>query len=88
MAASGVHDKDCQLRLKRGPESQSQVYGDLAHVTGDFWLAYISLGFFNVTQACLRTEFRMDTSGTVAAIGIDVRFEGENIPLVWFDKVK
>lgn len=88
MAAVGVQDNDCQLRLKRGPESQSQVYGDLVHATGDFWLTYISLVFLNVTQACLRTEFRVNPSGAVAAIGVDVRLEGEDIPLVWFDKVE
>lgn len=86
-ASSRVQDKECQLRLKRGTESELQIYGDLSHITGDFWLSYISLSFLNVIQGCLRTEFRMDPSGTVAAVGIDARLEGENVPLVWFDKV-
>lgn len=86
-ASPGVQDTECQLRLKRGTESQSQFYGNLTHITGDFWLTYIALSFLDVAQGCLRTEFRLDPSGTVAAVGIDARLEGENIPLVWFDRV-
>lgn len=86
-AFAGVQEKICQLRLKRGPESQKQIHGDLTHITGDYWVTYVSPVFINVTEGCLRTEFRMDPSGTVAAVGIDARLEGETVPLVWFSKI-
>lgn len=81
-------DGSCQLHLKRNPDSQLQLNGNLTRKTGDFWLSYISLESLDVALACVRTEFRVDASGEVAAIGVDVRMEDENSQLVWFDRVE
>lgn len=84
----GTQDEGCQLLLARDPNSQLQFHGNLTHKTGDFWLSYIFHESLDVAMACLRTQFRVDASGTVASIGIDVRLEEEDTPLVWFDRVK
>lgn len=84
---SSAQDEGCQLRLARGPESQVPFHGKLSHKTGDYWLSYLYEDWFDMVQDCVRTQFRVDASGTVNSIGIDIRMEGESIPLVWFDRV-
>lgn len=85
--SSAANSQECQLVLARGPESQEQLGGNLEHKTGDFWLTYL---FFpeipDVVQGCSRTQFRVDSSGSVTHIGIDLRMEEDNAPLVWFEK--
>lgn len=78
----------CRLRMSRGPESQLSLAGNLEHKTGDFWLA---LAFFEhvpeVIQGCIRVQFRVDSRGIVTHVGADLRMEGEDGPLVWFERV-
>lgn len=79
----------CGLRMSRGPESQLKLTADLQHKTGDFWLAY---AFFEdvpeVVQGCLRAQFRVDSRGIVTHVAADLRLEGEDGPLVWFERVR
>ena len=74
--------------MSRGPESQLRLTGNLEHKTGDFWLAY---AFFEevpeVTQGCLRVQFRVDSRGMVTHAAADLRLEGEDGPLVWYERV-
>lgn len=84
---SDLPGENCRLRLKRGLESQLQLYGNLTHKTGDYWLSYVFEDWVDVVQACVRTQFRVDASGIVASVGIDMRLEEEDTPLVWFDRV-
>lgn len=80
-------DEGCRLVFARGPESQVQLGGNLRHVSGDFWLAYL---FFpetpDMVQGCVRTEFRVDAGGSVTHIGVDMRVEESHAPLVWFER--
>lgn len=81
-----VEDEGCELHMANGPDSQAQFGGKLTHVTGDFWLAH-ALYVLDV-GVCVRAQFRVDVSGSVVSIGVDVRGEEEDTPLVWFDRVE
>lgn len=84
------HDEDeCGLVVARGPETQIQFRATLEHKTGDFWLAYAFLEETpDVLQGCFRTEFRLDARGIVTHVGIDLRIEEADAPLVWFQRVE
>lgn len=85
--SSTENTQECPLVLARGPESQVQLGGNLVHKTGDFWLTYPFLPEIpDVAQGCVRTQFRVDPSGSVTHIGIDLRIEEDNAPLVWFER--
>lgn len=87
--SAGTDASSCRLRMARGPESQLHLAGDLEHKTGDFWIALV---FFEevpeITQGCLRVQFRVDSRGVVTHAGADLRLEGEDGPLVWFERVQ
>ncbi|KAJ0120161.1 hypothetical protein J7T55_001017 [Diaporthe amygdali] len=87
-SSGGMETGSCRLRMSRGRESQFRVAGNLEHKTGDFWLTY---GFLEevpeVIQACLRVQFKVDSRGIVTHIAVDLRLEGEDSPLVWFERV-
>lgn len=88
-AGGGRGNKGCRLVLERGPESQMQMGGNLEHVSGDFWLAYLFLPETpDLIQGCVRTEFRVDAGGDVTHIGIDLRLEESHPPLVWFERAE
>lgn len=79
----------CGLRMSKGPESELSLAGDLEHKTGDFWLA---LAFFEdvpeIIQGCIRVQFRVDARGVVSHVAADLRMEGEDGPLIWFERVQ
>lgn len=88
-AASVAVDEEggCRLVLARGPESQMQFGGNLVHVTGDFWVAYIfMLETPGRMDGCVRTEFRVGATGSMTHIGVDLREEEDHAPLVWFER--
>lgn len=77
-----------RLRLSRGRESQLQLTGNLEHKTGDFWLVFVALEDVpEIVQACLRVRFQVDPRGIVSHIAVDMRLEGEDGPLVEFERV-
>ncbi|POS75331.1 hypothetical protein DHEL01_v206283 [Diaporthe helianthi] len=79
--------ENCRLRLSRGPESQVKLTGNLEHQTSDFWIYYAV--FDEVPEkifACLRAQFHVDSRGVVSHIAVDVRLEGEEGPLVEFER--
>jgi Domain of unknown function (DUF3471) len=61
----------------------------LQHMSGDYWVGWAFMEmyrhYYRPTN-CLRVQFAVDATGTVSRVGIDVRFEGDEIPLVWFDR--
>lgn len=63
--------------------------GYLEHQTSDFWLFY---PFFDdiaeVIFSCLRAQFRVDSRGIVSHVSVDVRLEGEDGPLVEFERLE
>lgn len=78
----------CHIRAKRGPHMQGQFDLVLEHKTGNFWVAWLSLGVApDEIQGCLAVQFRVDASGVVQHIGADMGLESENVPLVWFERV-
>lgn len=85
--AAGAEAGSCRLRMSR--DHPERVAGYLEHKTGDFWLTF---GFDEevpeVIQACVRVQFQVDSSGIVTHIGVDLRLEGDDGPLVWFERVQ
>lgn len=81
-------DSGCGLQIRSGPDTQWDLLGNLTHITGNFWLAYAYIREIeDEAYACVRTQFRLDASGNVTAIGVDVRMEEEDTPLVWYERV-
>lgn len=75
--------------MSRGPESPERFAGYLEHKTGDFWLTFVFDEYLpEVIYACLRVQFQADPRGVVTHIAVDLRMEGEDGPLVWFERVQ
>ena len=82
-------EQDCHLTLRL---ASLDVVGSyiiqLAHVTGEFWIAWAFENRLEEPYGCLRAQSRLDESGTITEIGVDVRMEGEDVPLTWFRRNK
>lgn len=80
---------NCSLRLSRGPNAQAKFTGNLEHQTSDFWLFYAVLDDIpDVIFACLRAQFHVNSRGVVSHVAVDMRLEGEDGPLVEFERFK
>lgn len=85
----GVDGAGCQLQMKRQQGIQAQFKGDLEHRTGNFWLTRAYLKEIpDEVQACLRTQFEIDVTGVVSHIGVELRLDEEDAPLVWFERLE
>lgn len=87
LAVGKDHGYGLQVTLPKHPLINLVV--DLEHQTGDYWIGWGHLpGFRDPEQpvACVRAQFRIDAGGSVSQIGLDMRLEGEDTPLVWFDR--
>lgn len=85
--SAGAEAGSCRLRMSR--DHPERVAGYLEHKTGDFWLTFaFDEDVPEVIQACIRVQFQVDSSGIVMHIGADLRLEGEDGPLVWFERVQ
>lgn len=82
--------EDCTLRVIMPERPSLNLYVNLKHSTGDFW---VGLGHLPVLQdpeqsvACVKVQFRINDSGKVSQLGIDLMLEVEDAPLVWFSRV-
>lgn len=86
--ATPGRDEHCRLVATREPKREAQLVTTLKHATGDFWLGYAALPETpDKVEMCLRAQFEVDVSGVVAQIGLDMRQEGKDVPLVWFERV-
>ena len=84
----GAEGAGCQLQTKRQHAIQGQFVGKLQHQTGEFWVTRVYLPELpDEVQACLRTQFEIDATGVVSHVGVDLRLEEEDAPLVWFERV-
>lgn len=88
-ASPSVNEDGCRLVVAKTSIFGKQVSYQLEHKSGDLWLGW----FFNDDYAtmrrpvdCFRAEFRMDASGQPSAIGLDIRMEGEDVPITWFER--
>ena len=81
---------DCVLRgiFDKSYEFMS-YHANLTHVSGQYWLAYMAVDSHDpdVTEMILRTQFEVGASGIVEGLGLDVRMEGEDMPLTWFKRI-
>ncbi|KAF7561463.1 hypothetical protein G7046_g2680 [Stylonectria norvegica] len=88
--ASPTVTKDgCRLVVMKTSNFGKQVSYQLQHVSGDFWIGW----FFNDDYAtvrrpteCYRVEFRIDNAGRASSMGLDIRMEGDDVPLTWFER--
>ncbi|WYZ44790.1 hypothetical protein EsH8_VIII_000106 [Colletotrichum jinshuiense] len=89
-------NKKCQLRVL-GIGGSTFAYLKpivyLEHISGNYWVARGYLGGKDVHQSgipsfCIPVEFKVDIHGTVAHLGIGVRLEGGDEPLVWYKRVE
>jgi hypothetical protein len=73
--------------LKQGQRMPMEL--QLQHVSGDYWIGWVFMGVYENYHRpimCLRVQFAVDAAGKVSRVGVDARLEGENIPLVWFER--
>ncbi|PSR97423.1 beta-lactamase/transpeptidase-like protein [Coniella lustricola] len=88
LSSSSLQENKMTLYIWKSPEAASQILGKLEHKTGEHWMTYIST--FNLPEEvdyCSRTEFRVGVDGHVKQVGVDLRMEMDDTPLVWFDRL-
>ena len=78
-------EQDCHLTLRLG-SLDLLGFTQLEHVTGEFWIAWAFENRLEEPYGCLRAQSRLDESGTITEIGVDVTMEGEDVPLTWFKR--
>ncbi|KAH7018533.1 beta-lactamase/transpeptidase-like protein [Microdochium trichocladiopsis] len=83
------HKSTCKLLLSRRDDAYPHVLVDLEHQSGEYWLGWLRYGEWQDPQnplTCVRAEFHIGSDGEVAQLGIDLRLEGEDKPLVWYQR--
>lgn len=66
-----------------------QVSYQLKHESGDYWVGWLfNDDFASVRRpmGCYRAQFRVDETGRSYSFGLDIRMEGEHVPLTWFER--
>ena len=90
-------ERGCLLRGSGPMEFEGKSFHvDFEHATADYWVAWLFVDAFAPSgsgltkrpQLCLRAQFRVGADGGVEAFGADFRQEGEEGPLVWYEKWK
>lgn len=79
----------CRLVVERASVFGKQVSYQLEHKSGDFWVGWFFNDDFESVRRpdeCFRAQFRLDEAGRPAMLGLDVRIEGEDTPLTWFQR--
>lgn len=77
------------LRVRKGNTFGNPITYRLQHVSGRSWIAWLYMddyAYMKHPSACYRAEFELDEQGRPAKFGIDMRDEGTEIPLVWFER--
>ncbi|OHF02933.1 penicillin-binding protein [Colletotrichum orchidophilum] len=87
--------EQCQLRLL-GMGGEEFAYLEptiyLEPMSGNYWLGRAYIGgkkapAGGIPIVCVPVEFKIDVHSTVTQIGVGLRLEGGDEPLVWFDRV-
>ncbi|KAF9881432.1 hypothetical protein CkaCkLH20_00578 [Colletotrichum karsti] len=92
----GSNAEKCRLRVLGVGGAGFEYLNPVVYLepkSGNFWVGreYLELGKGKRTQtpfACMRAEFKVGITGSVTYFGLDVRMEGEDGPLVWFERVR
>ncbi|KXJ86921.1 beta-lactamase/transpeptidase-like protein [Microdochium bolleyi] len=81
-----------RLRLTRRDDAYPHITVDLVHQSGEQWLGWMHYGEWQDAESplrCVRAEFHADSHNeTVRRFGIDLRLEGPDTPLVWYERVE
>jgi hypothetical protein len=80
----------CRLQVKTADNAETPLYVNLEHKTGNYWLGWGHIVGVDIDMpvTCSRIQFRVDDKGTVSHLGVDIRMEGDDAPLVWFKHVE
>jgi Domain of unknown function (DUF3471) len=91
-AAPSTDEYGCRLAvhaLRDAKTASVMVRLELEHVSGDYWIGWAFMDVYKNYHrplAGVRLQFRVGPSGLVRRMGVDVRLEGEDVPLTWFDR--
>ncbi|KAF4977117.1 hypothetical protein FZEAL_6305 [Fusarium zealandicum] len=88
-AAPSVEKDGCRLVALKTNIFGKHVSYQLEHKSGDYWIGWFFDGDFASVKRpkrCYRAQFRTDETGRSAWLGLDIRQEGEDIPLIWFEE--
>ncbi|KAJ3538949.1 hypothetical protein NM208_g4241 [Fusarium decemcellulare] len=90
--ASPSTTKDgCRLVAVKIDDFGKHVSYQLEHKSGDYWVGWLfddDLASVKRPKDCYRVQFRVDEAGRSGWFGIDIRMEGEDVALVWFERQK
>ncbi|KAJ4191195.1 hypothetical protein NW767_010989 [Fusarium falciforme] len=79
----------CRLMAFKTDNFGKQVSYQLEHKSGDYWVGWLfNDDFASVRRPreCYRAQFRVDETGRSYSFGLDIRMEGEDVPLIWFER--
>ena len=89
-------EKECLMRGSGPLEFEGKSFHvDLEHVSGgDYWVAWLFVdsyvppasGLVKRPRLCIRAQFRTGSDGSVDGFAADFRQEGEDGPLVWYER--
>lgn len=80
----------CILVIRKANVFDRRISYRLEHKSGDSWVGWLFVDDFETVQRpqdCFRVELGLDSTGKPSLLGLDVRMEGEEQPLVWFEKL-
>lgn len=79
----------CVLSIRKQNVFNREISYKLQHVAEDDWVAwYYDDDFATVRRPaqCYRAKVPLDEKGVPKKLGLDIRMETDETPLVWFDK--
>lgn len=77
----------CRLVITKASVFGKQVSYQLEHKSGELWIGWFFNDDFETVRRptdCFRVQFRLGEAGRPAMLGMDIRQEGEDVPLTWF----
>ena len=88
-ASPTVNENGCRLLLTKSSNFGKEISYQLEHKSGEFWLGWVFNNDYATVRRpedCRRVQFRMDRNGRPSSLGVDIRMEGDDTPLVWFER--
>lgn len=77
----------CRLVIPRSEMFGKRVSFQLQYVAGDRWLAWLFVDDYETVKrptGCYRAELKLGDGGKPDGLGLDIRMEGDDVPLTWF----
>lgn len=77
----------CRLVIPRSELFGKRVSFQLQYIAGDRWLAWLFVDDYETVKrptGCCRAQIRLSNHGKPDEFGLDIRMEGDDLPLTWF----